>query len=60
MVVAATGEYAPMGNMWTFMLLDQETGRTWQTQFSINDSGRGIVEIDPLGTTGYTIVPAGK
>lgn len=33
----------PTGNMWTFVLLDQETGQTWQVQFSMDEGESGIV-----------------
>ena len=33
----------PTGNMWTFILLDQELGRTWQVQFSMEEGESGIV-----------------
>jgi hypothetical protein len=46
----------PTGNMWTFILLDQETGRTWQVQFRMSPSEHGIVDeitipidLPPLG-----------
>ena len=50
----------PTGNMWNFVILDQETGRTWQAQFSMTDSERGIREISPAHVTGLTLVPAPK
>ena len=46
------GEYAgrfelyPTQNMYNFILLDTETGRTWQAQWSTSYSNRGIVEIE--------------
>jgi len=35
----------PTHNMWTFLLLDQETGNVWQCQFSIDDNHRFIFPI---------------
>ena len=33
-------------NMWTFILLDQTSGRTWQVQWSLDDEDkRGIIPI---------------
>jgi hypothetical protein len=42
----------PTGNMWTFIILDQETGRTWQAQFSMEANERGVageitIPVDP-------------
>jgi hypothetical protein len=43
-------------NMWNFLLLDQDDGRTWQCQFTVGDKGaRGII---PLG--GAIATKAGK
>ena len=33
-------------NMWTFLLLDQIDGRTWQVQWSQEPENRGIVPIE--------------
>jgi hypothetical protein len=33
----------PTGNMWTFVLLDQDTGRTWQIQYGMSPGERGVV-----------------
>ena len=35
----------PTQNMWTFILLDQIDGRTWQVQWSIEPENRGIFQI---------------
>jgi hypothetical protein len=35
----------PTYNMWTFILLDQFDGRTWQCQFSLDDQHRFCVPI---------------
>lgn len=32
-------------NMWNFLMLDQDSGRIWQAQFSIDDENRGIFPI---------------
>ena len=46
------GQYAgrfelyPTQNMYNFILLDTETGKTWQAQWSTNYSNRGILEIE--------------
>lgn len=32
-------------NMYNFILLDNESGRTWQVQWSLDDECRGIIEI---------------
>ena len=39
----------PTENMWTFILLDQIDGRTWQVQWSL-DGKEGIVPINVLPT----------
>lgn len=39
-------ELYPTQNMYNFILLDTETGRTWQAQWSNNYSNRGILEIE--------------
>lgn len=39
-------ELYPTQNMYNFILLDTETGRTWQAQWSTNYSNRGILEIE--------------
>jgi hypothetical protein len=31
------------GNMWNFFLLDSRTGRLWQVQFTVSDSGNRII-----------------
>ena len=36
----------PTQNTWTFILLDQIDGRTWQVQWSINYEKRGIMRIE--------------
>lgn len=36
----------PTQNMWTFILLDQYDGRTWQVQWSIESENRGVVPIE--------------
>lgn len=36
----------PTKNMWTFILLDQYNGKTWQVQWSIEPENRGIVPIE--------------
>jgi len=39
----------PTGNMWNFLLVDQEDGRTWQCQFSMKGSdGRFCQELPIL------------
>lgn len=39
-------------NDWNYILLDQDTGRTWQAQFTVDeDSHRGIWEIPDLART---------
>lgn len=35
----------PTQNIWTFILLDQYDGKTWQVQWSIEPENRGIVPI---------------
>lgn len=35
----------PTSNMWNFLLVDQDSGRIWQVQFSIDDENRGIFPI---------------
>lgn len=39
----------PTETMWTFILLDQTDGRTWQVQWSL-DGKEGIVPINALPT----------
>ncbi|MBK9982078.1 MAG: hypothetical protein IPP15_06555 [Saprospiraceae bacterium] len=36
----------PTTNIYTFILLDQLDGRTWQVQWSIDPQNRGIIPID--------------
>lgn len=36
----------PTKNMYTFILLDQQNGRTWQVQWSTEKSERGIIPIE--------------
>ncbi len=36
----------PTQNMWTFILLDQYDGRTWQVQWSMKPENRGILPIN--------------
>jgi hypothetical protein len=36
----------PTQNMWTFILLDQYNGKTWQVQWSIEPENRGVVPIE--------------
>lgn len=35
----------PTDNMWNFLMVDQDSGRIWQAQFSIDDENRGIFQI---------------
>ena len=35
----------PTKNMWTFILIDQIDGRTWQVQWSIESENRGVIPI---------------
>ena len=35
----------PTENMWTFILLDQYSGKTWQVQWSIEPENRGVIPI---------------
>uniref|UniRef100_UPI00405766D0 hypothetical protein n=1 Tax=Alistipes sp. TaxID=1872444 RepID=UPI00405766D0 len=35
-------------NIYNFILLDQQTGRTWQTQWSYDEESRGIIPIKAL------------
>lgn len=37
----------PTDNIFNFLLLDQEDGRQWQVQWSLNDKERLIVPIEP-------------
>lgn len=35
-------------NIWNFLLLDQDNGRTWQCQFTVSDKGaRGVFLLSP-------------
>ena len=36
----------PTQNMWTFILLDQYDGKTWQVQWSREPKNRGIIPIE--------------
>ena len=38
----------PTSNMWNFLLVDQDNGRIWQVQFSIDDENRGIFPVPGL------------
>lgn len=38
----------PTQNTWTFILLDQDDGRTWQVQWSIEEEDRGVFSIEKL------------
>jgi len=35
----------PTENMWTFILLDQYSGKTWQVQWSIEPENRVVIPI---------------
>ena len=44
----------PTRNFWTFLLLDSNTGRVWQVQYSLSDStfsGRVAINEKPLATS---------
>jgi hypothetical protein len=51
-LVPATSEFNgrfdlyPTQNIWTFILLDQENGKTWQVQWSTDAAKRMIVPMD--------------
>lgn len=36
----------PTENTWTFILLDQKDGRTWQVQWSFEPENRGLIKIE--------------
>jgi hypothetical protein len=36
----------PTENTWTFILLDQKDGRTWQVQWSFEAENRGLINIE--------------
>jgi hypothetical protein len=38
----------PTANMWTFLMLDQEDGRVWQCQFSIDGKGNLILPLEDI------------
>lgn len=38
----------PTQNIYTFILLDQIDGRTWQVQWSIDEENRGIIPIEKI------------
>ena len=35
----------PTNNIWNFILVDQEDGRLWQVQFSLNEENRALIPI---------------
>lgn len=35
---------SPTGNMYNFILLDTSNGRTWQLQWSFDESQRGVIQ----------------
>jgi hypothetical protein len=41
-------ELTATDNLWNFVLLDRVDGRTWQCQYSMQESGRGCVAIDAV------------
>ncbi len=45
----------PTDNMWTFLMVDQDSGRIWQAQFSIDDENRGIFPI--VGSEDARLLP---
>lgn len=47
----------PTGSMRTYIIVDQETGRTWQARIGTKDDERGVTEIDPKSATGYMLLP---
>ncbi|MEK6707300.1 MAG: hypothetical protein AABY81_00615 [Pseudomonadota bacterium] len=42
-------------NMWNFLMVDQDSGRVWQAQFSIDDENRGIFPI--VGSEDTRLLP---
>lgn len=42
-------------NMWNFLMVDQDSGRVWQAQFSIDDENRGIFPI--VGSEDKRLLP---
>jgi hypothetical protein len=48
-------------NIWNSILLDGQTGRLWQCQFSLQESGRGCMPIDLEDkSVGYFVPDAGQ
>lgn len=50
----------PTGNMWNFVLLDQETGQTWQAQFSMDEKERGLMNLGPPPNGGFLMFRPSK
>ena len=47
----------PTGNMWTFLLLDQKTGKVWQCQFSIKSEESRLI-LPLFNNPENTLIPA--
>jgi hypothetical protein len=47
----------PTSNTMTYLIVNQDTGRTWQVQLGAKDGERGITEIDPKSAGGYLLLP---
>jgi hypothetical protein len=41
----------------TYIIVNQDTGRTWQVQLGMKDGEHGITEIDPKSAGGYLLLP---
>jgi hypothetical protein len=47
----------PTSDMRTYIIVNQDTGRTWQVQLGTKEGEHGITEIDPKSAAGYVLLP---
>lgn len=47
----------PTPNIWTFILLDQDTGNSWYVQWSVNDDNDFCVPVPVVKRTAITDIP---
>lgn len=47
----------PTSSTRTYIIVNQDTGRTWQVQLGTKDGEHGMTEIDPKSAGGYVLLP---